>query len=131
MAGGTVVLGLALAIGPHGGLGVRLVTVALAAGGVGVIFWAKRIGVEVSRDGLVVRRALETRTLKWQDVGRIEVHPRGISQEVDLMLRNGEMLHTTLLQGRVVIWKGGKTKDILSLLSSDLESAEGSERVNS
>lgn len=44
-----------------------------------------------------------------------------LNKIVDITLVDGRTLNTNLIQGAPVIWTGGKTKDILSVLQTELD----------
>lgn len=82
----------------------------------------RRIGIEAGNDGIVVYGPFSTRHVAWDEVAGLDTHRWSISKVVDLKLIDGRTVETNLLQGRTVTWRGGKTRDILSVLQSELDS---------
>lgn len=93
-----------------------------------LIWLARRIkiqGVEVTDDGYIVHNAFLTKRLKWHEIDSFYTKRWVFNQEVFVLLKNGEKVRTSLAQGLVVVWKGGRTRDILSILRSELAAHSG------
>jgi len=116
------ILGLIVATAPRGGLLLPM------AGGAMIIFavvftrWVSRVGIEVGQDGIVVYGPFMTRRVRWSKVAGLATHRWSINQVVDVKLSDGRTLNTNLIQGAPVIWNGGRTKDILSVLQAEFDS---------
>lgn len=81
------------------------------------------MGIETDKNGIVVYGPVSTRHVGWDEIAGLGVHRWGINREVlHLELVDGRKLETNLIQGRAVTWQDGKTKDIKSVLRSDLQS---------
>jgi hypothetical protein len=78
------------------------------------------LGVETGNEGVVVYSPYRTLRLKWSDVAGFETRRWAFNQEIGIRLKDGERIRTSLVQGRVVRWKEGKTKDIMSVLRAEL-----------
>lgn len=78
------------------------------------------MGVEVTDDGYIVHNAFVTKRLRWYEITGFDTKRWVINHEVGILLSNGERIRTSLLQGRHVIWKGGRTRDIMSILRDEL-----------
>jgi Bacterial PH domain len=117
----TVAVGLSIAVAPGGGFLLPL------AGGVFIFLavWfikrGMRLGVEVGEEGIVVYGPFSTQRVAWDDVVGLDTHRWSINKIVDLKLRDGHTVNTNLIQGALVTWQGGKTKDILSVLQAEFE----------
>jgi hypothetical protein len=80
------------------------------------------MGIEVSQNGVVVYGSFLTYRVAWRDVAGFASHRVSFSQIVDLKLADGRTIKTSLVQGVSVTWQEGKTRDILSVLQSELSS---------
>lgn len=79
------------------------------------------MGVEVADRGYVVHNTFVTKKLEWHDIAGFDTKRWVFNHEVFIYLTSGERVRTSLIQGRHVIWKGGRTRDILSILRGELK----------
>jgi hypothetical protein len=81
-----------------------------------------RIGVEVGAAGIGLRRQLGIRYqfVPWSEIATFRTRTAPISPTVCAVLRSGELVKTALAQGRTMRWRGGASRDIVSVLNSDL-----------
>lgn len=93
------------------------------------MFWclwrARILGVEVTDSGYVVHGTLTSKKIGWSEISSIYPQRSGLNRSIRIQVNNGECFRTSLLQGRVVTWEGGRTKDILSILRSELAAHSG------
>ena len=120
-------LGLVLATTPHDvAAAVRVIAIA----GVVLVAWitwrAGRIGVETRLDEIIRYGAFRTQRVPWDEVVGLATKRIFTSTLIFLELDGGRRLQTGLVQGVTVIWRGGETNDILSVLQRDLD-AHGKE----
>jgi xanthosine utilization system XapX-like protein len=115
------ILGLILAAASPAPVAVRIVGVAGIPLAWLYIRRGTRIGVEVTNDGIVVYGPLSTQRVSTADVLNVGTHRWFMNQVVHLDLRDGRRVETNLIQGVLVTWHGGKTKDILSVLQRELD----------
>jgi len=88
-----------------------------------LVWLARRMktqGVEATGDGYIVHNAFATTRLGWNEINNFYTKRWVFNQEVFVLLKNGEKVRTSLAQGLVVVWKGGRTRDILSILRDEL-----------
>lgn len=115
-----VFLGLVLAVGNKPPAPIRLGGAAAILVGVGFIWCAHRIGVDVCGSTVTVRGPLQTRVSR-ADLAGVGMYRWFANRVVYLELHNGRRLDTSLIQGARVNWAGGKTHDILGVLAAELE----------
>jgi hypothetical protein len=75
---------------------------------------------------VVVRGPFSSHRVPKRDIVGVGIHRWAVNMVVHLDLRDGRRLETNLIQGALVTWRGGRTKDILSVLQRDLN-AHGKE----
>lgn len=114
-----VFLGLVLAAGNRPSVPLRLGGVGAVLIGIGLIWWGRRIGVDVEGSNVVVRGPLQTRVSK-DDIVSVGTRRWFANHVVYLELRDGRRLDTNLIQGARVTWAGGQTSDILMVLATEL-----------
>jgi hypothetical protein len=78
------------------------------------------MGVEVRQNDIVVFGPLGANHVPWNEVAGLGTHRWSINTIVDVKLVDGRTLNTNLIQGAPVVWNGGKTVDILSVLQAEL-----------
>ena len=125
-----MVIGVAfiLAAGRPPHLNFVALHIAAAVTMIGGIVWfrygLRRMGVEVTADGLRVG-VFRRRFLPWADVKRFTARrrPNGIYPTVVVELASGEVVSTTLVQGRKMFWNGGSSNDIAGVLNAQLDRA--------
>jgi hypothetical protein len=78
------------------------------------------MGVEVRQNDIVVFGPFGTKHVPRDEVAGLGTHRWSINTIVDLKLVDGRTLNTNLIQGASVVWNGGKTVDILSVLQAEL-----------
>jgi hypothetical protein len=115
------ILGLVLAGASPAPIAVRIVGVAALPLAWLYVRRGTRIGVEVTNDGIVVYGTFSTQRVSTADVLNVGTHRWFMNQVVHLDLRDGRRVETNLIQGALVTWHGGKTKDILSVLQRELD----------
>jgi hypothetical protein len=112
---------LLVAFVPRGAWTLHLIPVA----GFLILLWligrVRRLGIEIVGDGVIAYGTFWSRRIKWDEIDDLELFRWGINQEIKLRLTDGNIVRTNLLQGRVVSWPGGKTKDIFTLLQTELK----------
>jgi len=74
-----------------------------------------RVGLTIANDGVVVCHGLWSRSIAWEEIAGFDTRPWFLNQEVGIQLKDCRRL-TPLLQGRVVTWRDGATRDIMSVL---------------
>lgn len=120
-----IVLSLLVALQPRGGILIHLYTAALLIGSIWLFVRITHQGVETTPATLIIRNALKTSTVGWSDIRAFDTRKWFVNHEVMVVLTNGQRIHTALVQQRVVVWKGGQTKDILSVLQNELDLRSG------
>lgn len=115
-----VLAGLVVTVVPRGPLLLHLVTGLCVAGAFWLTSRVRRLGVAVTVTDVIVYNTYYTRRHNWNEVADFDTRRWAINQEVGLRLVDGRRVRTSLLQGRTVIWSGGKTQDILEVLRSEL-----------
>jgi hypothetical protein len=97
----------------------------IAIAGVVLVAWitwrAGRIGVETRLDEIIRYGAFRTQRVPWDEVVGLATKRIFTSTLIFLELDGGRRLQTGLVQGVTVIWRGGETNDILSVLQRDLD----------
>jgi Bacterial PH domain len=94
---------------------------------ISVLFWRQvgLIGVEAGADGIALRRQFGIRhqSVPWSDIKTFRIRRAVISPPVCAELWSGELVKTALVQGRKMRWRGGASRDMVSVLTSDLAGA--------
>jgi hypothetical protein len=94
---------------------------------VSIMLWrlVGRIGVETNAAGIGLRRQLGIRYqfVPWGEITAFQIRRAAISPTVCAELRSGELVKTALVQGRKMRWRGGSSRDIVSVLTRDLARA--------
>lgn len=90
-----------------------------------VAVWANvvavRSGVYERDDGITLRSLFGSTHYGWDDLDRFEHQRRGTHDIVYARLTDGSRRRlTNLLQGQRVLWDGGETRDIVSVLHERL-----------
>lgn len=115
------VLGLVLAGAPPAPILVRV----LGLAGIPLAWWfgtvGGRIGVDIDEAGMVVHGPFRSQRVSRYDIVGVGTHRWFANMVVHLDLRDGRRLGTNLIQGALVTWQDGKTKDILSVLQHELD----------
>jgi len=122
----TIALSVVVTLQPKGGIALHLYSAVLLIG-LSWFFFVQitRQGVEVTPTALIIRNAFSTSTIKWFDIECFNTRQWFVNHEVMVVLTSGQRIRTVLIQGRVVAWKGGKTRDILSILRAVLTERTG------
>lgn len=125
----TIFLGLIVTFVPRGALLLHIWAAAWTIGAAWLLRRSARLGIDIVEDGIVAYGAFWSKHVPWDEIAGFDTQRWVINQEVGVKLANGERVRTSLLQGRVVAWHGGKTRDILSILQTELDShaSEGDE----
>jgi hypothetical protein len=79
------------------------------------------IGVDIDEAGVVVRGPFSSQRVSKDDIIGVGTHRWFVNMVVHFNLRDGRRLGTNLIQGALVTWPGGNTKDILSVLQRELD----------
>lgn len=82
--------------------------------------WGLRIGVDVADGEIIVRGPYKSQRLFRDDIMDMGTYRWFANKVVYFDLRDGRRLRTNLIQGALVTWQGGGTKDILSVLRHEL-----------
>lgn len=114
-------LGLLVTLAPSGPLLLHVGTAVCVLGVLWLTKRARQLGIEVTHNGIVVHNTYVTSRLTWAEIAGFDTRRWMVNREVGIRLKEGRRVRTSLLQGRVVTWKGGKTRDIISVLEADLE----------
>lgn len=120
-------IGLIVTFAPSGALLLHIWAGACTVGIAWLLRRSARLGIGIVDDGIVAYGAFWSKHVQWGEVAGFDTQRWVINQEVGVKLANGERVRTTLLQGRVVAWHGGKTRDILSILQTELDSHDAFE----
>jgi hypothetical protein len=80
-----------------------------------------RIGVDIGAADVVVRGPFGSERLTRAEIVDVGVHRWFLNMVVHFDLSDGRRLGTNLIQGVMVNWEGGTTKDILSVLGHELD----------
>lgn len=114
-------IGLLLAGASAAPIAARLV-------GVGLILlvwpytrWGLRIGVDIADSEIVVHGPYKSQHLIRDDIVDMGTYRWFANKIVYFDLQDGRRLRTNLIQGALVTWQGGRTKDILSVLRQELD----------
>jgi hypothetical protein len=114
------VLGIAVAGASAAPIPLRVVGIAAIPLAWAYIWRGVRIGVEVCDGYIVIYGPFRTQRVSRVDVLRISTHSWFMNTVVHLDLQDGRRIETNLIQGALVTWHGGKTRDILSVLRREL-----------
>ncbi len=107
-----------LVVAPRGGWPVHVIAL------VAMLAWALsfkvpgRFGLTIGNRGVVVCHGLWSRSIDWGQIDSFDTRRWGFNQEVGIQLKDGRRALTSLLQGRVVTWRDGATRDIMSILAA-------------
>lgn len=124
-------LGLIVTLVPRGAIVLHVVAAICVIVLFLLIRRIKLIGVKTSDDCLIVYNVYATRQLRWVDIDRFDTRRWGINHEVGIWLKSGNRIRTSLVQGRVVRWQRGKTRDIMSVLQEEMGCAANAARITS
>jgi hypothetical protein len=119
-----LVFSLPLIVAPRGGWPIHLGGVVFVLASLWSFRLPGRMGVTVRSEGIVVGHILWSRFIPWENVEQFDTRRWGFNHEVGIRLPDGQRAITSLLQGRVVAWDGGKTRDILSVLNAAKQAAK-------
>lgn len=117
-----LILGAGLVVVPRGALLIHIGAGACVLIALWLTRQVKRLGVKTTDDGMIVYHPYGTSRLAWTDIVGFDTRRWVINQEVGIRLKNGSRVRTSLVQGRVVTWQGGKTRNILSVLEAEMNS---------
>jgi hypothetical protein len=107
-------------------LSAPLRTLAVAVG-IGYVYSCWRSGgrgLEARQDGIRFRRWFRSYFIPWQEIQGFKMrHPGALSPTVLVDLVSGEVRVLPFTQGRLTRWNGGKTRDTVAVLNSELAGA--------
>lgn len=116
------VVWLALTAAPRLSFAIRLVVALFAFGYLYIAWRLGGRGLEARRDGIRYRRWLQWRFIPWPEVRGFSIKQAGaLSPTVFVDLVSGESRIMPFAQGRLTRWKGGKTRDTVAVLNSELD----------
>jgi hypothetical protein len=124
------ILGLVLAGAPPTPIPLRVFGLVC----IGLAWWfgtaGGRIGMDIDEAGVVVRGPFSSKRISRTEIVRVGTHKWFVNTVVHLDLRDGRRLGTNLIQGALVTWRGGETRDILAVLQRELATDSGPPRIS-
>jgi hypothetical protein len=115
----------------HGFPTQALVETAFWTGVIGWFLWmSSRVGVDETDSGLISHSTFRNRVVAWDDIESFGVPPHQLLgwTQVCARCRSGRSVTLSVSQGKRVVWQGGETLDIESVLTERLEKARSTQR---
>jgi hypothetical protein len=111
---------------PHLDVGFRVL---IGVGAFAYLYVAWRMGgrgLEARSDGIRFKRGFQWHFMAWSEIERFCIKRRSLSPTVYVDLVSGETRIVPFAQGRLTRWEGGKSRDTVAVLNSEIEQARGS-----